>query len=123
MKALKLITLITLFIFTSQIEAQTKKQEVYRTSKGEKYHKKDCTIIKKKDTLKIAIKEAKKKGLVACKVCHPDNGKKKVKKKKSVSKKKTPSRRSMATRCTGITQRGTRCKRNTKSADGTCWQH
>lgn len=35
----------------------------------------------------------------------------------------TPSYHSTATRCTGYTQKGGRCKRMTKSASGRCWQH
>ena len=124
MKGLKINILIITTIFAFQINAQNKQKEFYRTKKGEKFHKKECKTIKEKDTLKISLKEAKKKGLQACKVCTPLKKKTPViKERKSTNKVKLNSRKQLATRCTGTTQKGTRCKRRTKSADGTCWQH
>jgi hypothetical protein len=122
MKKVKFIIAVLLFT-TIQLQAQTQKEEFYRTKKGEKYHKKDCKTILEKDTLKISLKEAKKKGFVACKVCEPLKKKPVLEEKKKVNKTKRSSRKSVATQCTGITQKGARCKRRTKSADGTCWQH
>jgi hypothetical protein len=123
MKLLKLKILIVTLIFAFQTNAQTQKEEFYRTKKGDKYHKKECITIKKKDTLKISLKDAKKKGLQACKVCKPSKKAPAIKKKKSTNKVKVNSKNQVSTRCTGITQKGARCKRRTKSSDGTCWQH
>lgn len=116
--------IISLFaILTLAVNVQSKKLEVYHTKKGERYHKKDCRIIKQKDTLKISLVEAKKKGLQPCRVCHPIKKSDVVQEKKSINKTKISSKKKVATRCTGITKKGARCKRMTKSADGTCWQH
>ena len=122
MKTLKVI--ITLFVLISaiQVGAQKKEKEVYRTKKGERYHRKDCWVIKKRDTSKIPLATAIKRGLEPCRVCHGNKTKSEIIKKKSTNKTKISSK-SKATRCTGITKKGTRCKRMTKSADGTCWQH
>jgi hypothetical protein len=124
MKSVQIIFILVAFVFTFQLNAQTQPKEVYRTLKGEKFHKKDCRIIKDKKAFKVTLKEAKKKGLVACKVCNPLGKDVVVKdKKKSTPKTKTQAKRKVAVRCMGYTLKGKRCKRMTKSADGTCWQH
>jgi len=121
MKALKIIITLFVLITTCQVGAQSKTKEVYRTKKGERYHKKDCWVIKKRDTSKIPLATAIKRGLQPCRVCHENKKKSDVIKEKSTNKTKISSKKS--TQCTGITKKGERCKRMTKSADGTCWQH
>jgi hypothetical protein len=117
------LTLFFFFVGLQNTSGQAKKKEVYRTQKGEKYHKKDCRIIKDKAAFKVTLKEAKKKGLQACKVCKPLAKETVIQEKKSVNRTKIKAKKKVATRCTGTTQKGTRCKRMTKNADGTCWQH
>lgn len=122
MKTLKIITTLFLLISAVHVSAQSKKKEVYRTKKGEHYHKKDCWVIKKRDTSSIPLATAIKRGLQPCRVCYGNKKKNEIIKEKSTNKTKKSSK-STSTRCTGITKKGTRCKRMTKSADGTCWQH
>lgn len=125
--------LATLFLiwlmFSNQGYAQTK---VYRTAKGERYHKKECKIIVKKEVIELTIKKAKLRGYQACKVCKPvgkakgkTSKKRAIQKKKSnkVKLKKSTSKKATASRCTATTQKGTRCKRRTKNSSGRCWQH
>ena len=125
MKSLKLVLLFVLFSFAFQITAQT---TVFTTKTGQKYHKEDCRYLIKSKR-KTTIKKAKFNGYVACKVCVPrekGNVKNIVAKKKSsykVSTKKRASKKSIATRCTGTTKKGARCKRRTKNNSGRCWQH
>lgn len=45
-------------------------QTVYRTPKGEKYHRGDCGYVKGK-AIALSLKEAKGMGLTPCKVCRP----------------------------------------------------
>ena len=128
MKTLRIILLIIAISFTNNLIAQTK---VYRTSKGEHYHKKECKIIAKSKVVELTIKKAKFRGYAACKVCKPKakvkTSKKKVitekKKSNKVKYKKSTSKKSTASRCTGITKKGARCKRRTKNVSGRCWQH
>lgn len=43
---------------------------VYRTPSGEKYHRATCSYVKGK-AIPLTLKEAKERGLMPCKVCHP----------------------------------------------------
>ena len=43
---------------------------VYITKTGKKYHKSNCTYLRK-SKIKISLKEAKSKGYTACKICNP----------------------------------------------------
>jgi hypothetical protein len=116
------ITTLVLFISFVSVQiasSQTQPKEVYRTLKGEKYHKKECKTIKEKKAFKITLKEAKKKGLQACHVCKPHE----KKEKKPIKKESSKEKRKVAVRCMGITLKGVQCKRNTKNANGFCWQH
>ena len=63
----KTVLFLTLIIlgFVAQMNAQT----VYVTSKGEKYHQKDCQYLKGADVKSMSLADAKSKGLVACSVC------------------------------------------------------
>jgi len=119
MKRTFLITLFIATLFVLQINAQEKTKEFYRTSKGEKFHKKECKIIKDKKALKVTLKVAKKKGLVACRVCNPLAEETVIVEKKPTKKAK----RKVAVRCMGFTLKGKRCKRMTKNANERCYQH
>lgn len=44
-------------------------EDVYATKNGKRYHKVDCLLIQKKGAKPIAMEEALKKGLKACKKC------------------------------------------------------
>lgn len=83
-KTILATTVIALFLFGSQLKAQT----VYVTETGKKYHAKNCDIVKtgKKG---IELSEAKKKGLEPCKSCKVENEAKTVadKPKTTTSKK------------------------------------
>ncbi len=129
MKALSITLLIIAISLSSSLTAQTK---VYRTAKGERYHKKECKIIAKREMVELTIKKAKLRGYQACKVCKPvektkgkTSKKPVIEKKKSnkVKLKKSISKKATASRCTATTKKGTRCKRRTKNSSGRCWQH
>lgn len=44
---------------------------VYRTPKGEKYHRADCWHLEGREVSMLTLAEAEKQGLTACKVCKP----------------------------------------------------
>lgn len=124
MKNLSILILLVSFAFTSRIAAQT----VYTTKKGEKYHKSSCRYLKYS---KKAIKLDKAIALdyQACKVCKPtsENTKKEsnslTSEKEKQNKSTTTAKKTTATQCTGKTKSGKRCKRQTKNANGRCYQH
>ena len=63
-KTILVTTVVALFLFGSQLKAQT----VYITETGKKYHAKNCNIVKK-GKKGIELTDAKKKGLEPCKSC------------------------------------------------------
>ncbi|TYP99009.1 hypothetical protein C7447_102327 [Tenacibaculum adriaticum] len=127
MHTLKVFLIVISIVFTSNSIAQT----VFTTKTGEKYHKKSCRYLKysKKE---IKLKEAKKRGCIACKVCKPISLITSYKTSNTTSNSLTNSnkrsttssiKKTIATRCTGKTKSRIRCKRKTKNANGRCYQH
>ena len=126
MKLIKIVLFIISITFASNVVAQT----VYTTKTGEKYHKASCRFLKysKKET---TIKKAKALGYAACKVCKPtiENTKanpdivSSLETKTQDNNTETSSKKTTASRCTGKTKKGLRCKRMTKNSNGRCYQH
>lgn len=123
MKKITVLLLLFVLLASQSSDAQSKSKEVYRTKKGEKYHLKECKTIKDKKAYKVTLKEARKKGFQACKVCKPLSKKPVIKEEKSTNKTEIKSKKKVTTRCTGITLKGERCKRMTKNENGKCFQH
>lgn len=126
---MKLARVIFLFIsigFISQVSAQT----VYTTKTGEKYHKDNCRFLKYSKT-KTTIKKARSLGYLACKICKPTesntnssgNTVSAINPKKNNTTPNSSPKKAIATRCTGKTKKGLRCKRKTKNSNGRCYQH
>ena len=123
MKSLKIFLFIISMLFVSQIVAQT----VYITKTGEKYHTNNCRYLKysKKE---ISLESAKTLGYNPCSVCKPITTISKSNNTNASSysnsnKTSTTTKKVIATRCTGRTKSGNRCKRKTKNATGRCYQH
>src|SRR5437762_931006 len=112
--------LLWVFVFVAGI---TSAQTVYITKTGEKYHESDCRYLSR-SKIAIELKDALDRGYGACKMCSPPQT---VSNKRTESKEETTeyntTKNVEATQCTGTTQKGTRCKRMTKSTNGKCWQH
>jgi len=121
-KVFKLI-LFTIFL---AIAFQCNGQTVYTTKTGEKYHESNCHYLKysKKE---IPLQEAIKLGYDPCSVCKPHFKEKTNSSTKTYANTLQSSSKSVkkvtATRCTGKTKSGSRCKRKTKNANGRCYQH
>jgi len=125
MKTTKIIFLIVILAYVSNVSAQT----VYTTKTGEKYHTNNCRYLKysKKE---ITLKKVKELGYQACKVCKPtaNNTKNSATSSTSntVSKKSTritTTKTAAAIQCLGKTKSGARCKRKTTNSNGRCYQH
>jgi hypothetical protein len=54
----------------TQAKQDPKAQTVYVTRTGKKYHRDGCRYLVA-SKIEISLKDAKAKGLTACKVCHP----------------------------------------------------
>ncbi|MBB5332715.1 hypothetical protein [Chryseobacterium koreense] len=105
---------VFLFFLSLNIWAQT----VYKTPSGAKYHLEQCRMVKNVSTA-ISVNQAAEQGLTPCKICRPPySGTLGL-----VSKPKKVPGTSSGTQCLGITQKGTRCKRNTKIGNSYCFQH
>ena len=121
------IVLIVVFLSTPII-AQT----VYVTKTGSKYHKSSCRYLKS-SKISINLADAKAKDFTACSVCKPSStvsstGRKRDTTTVKDAPKTTKTAKPVAIpttskRCSAITQKGTQCKRTTKSPNGKCWQH
>jgi hypothetical protein len=122
MKKSQIILLLILHSIVSPLLAQTntntvkstsQEQTVYFTATGVKYHKSTCRFLAKSKTA-TTLPKAKKGNYTACKVCKPGG---------SVTTTKTVKKSSSDERCSGSTQKGTRCKRSASPGSNTCWQH
>ena len=57
------------FAKPNENEEAEKKEVVYATKRGKKYHKEDCPFLKNRETITLSEKEAKEKGLRPCGRC------------------------------------------------------
>ncbi len=112
----KILSFLLLFVALN-LSAQT----VYVTNTGEKYHRGSCRYLAK-SKITIELTDAINQGYGACKVCAPPQS---VSKKTEVKEEKVTdyNRNATSSQCTATTKKGSRCKRNTTSSNGKCWQH
>lgn len=91
-------------------------QSIYKTPSGKKYHLGSCRMVENVSE-KITWERALQLGLEPCKICKPDL----IHLKPSTENK--AQGQSVAVQCNGLTKKGTRCKHNTRIANGYCFQH
>jgi len=125
---MKKLLLLSLFTLTALLHAQT----VYITKTGEKYHTGSCRYLSQ-SKIAIELKDAIDQNYEPCKVCRPTQDiTANTIKNTGLDEKEDPeialtrnatSRNAESKQCTATTQKGTRCKRMTTSANGKCWQH
>lgn len=110
--------LILLCLFTCSILSQT----VYVTKTGEKYHRKECQYLRN-SSRSIDLKDAVAVGYEPCKVCKPQTGNSRSSTFQQNNNTKKSSAVARSVQCSGITKKGTRCKRMTTNSSGRCYQH
>jgi len=91
-------------------------QSIYKTPSGKKYHLGTCRMVKNVSE-KITPEKAKALGLEACLICRPDID------PLQLSTENKAKGQSQSVQCKGITKKGTRCRHNTRIANGYCFQH
>ena len=91
-------------------------QSIYKTPSGQKYHLGTCHLVKNVSE-KITPEKALELGLGPCKICKPDIN------HLVPSTENKAKGQSVSVQCHGITKKGTRCKHNTRIANGYCFQH
>ena len=92
-------------------------QSVFKTPSGAKYHLVTCRMVKNVSE-ELSIIRAKKLGLTACKICHPNDAN--IVEQPVVHKAQGED---ASSQCKGNTKKGTRCQHMTKIANGYCFQH
>lgn len=132
MKASNHSLIILISIIGIWFPSHTIAQTVYVTKTGSKFHKSSCRYLQS-SKIAISLSDAKDKGFTACSVCKPSSNVSFTTKGKDTTIVKAETQATQTTKpvktsttsslCTAITQKGTRCKRMTKSPNGKCWQH
>lgn len=92
-----------------------KKEHVYITKTGKKYHRENCYYLRYSKK-KIDLKYAQYLDYTACEICTPEPNTKS-------NPNKSKDRNRAAVQCKGITKLGNRCKRRTKNKNQRCYQH
>lgn len=110
--------LLSLFVTALSVSGQVEQDTVYVTRTGEKYHLSHCQYLKN-SSIAIAHAEAEKLGYTPCSVCKPTRRATTVAPATSTTVAKPVASR----QCTGMTQKGQRCKRMTTNVNGRCYQH
>lgn len=109
-----MIRLFFFFLLSVNLSAQT----VYKTPSGAKYHLSGCRMVKNVSNA-LSVDNALKQGLMPCKFCRPPF--------KAVSgirsKPKPVAGINSQNQCYAKTQKGLRCKRNTRIGNNFCFQH
>lgn len=113
-----------LFVIFLALPTFTQAQDsdfVYHTPSGTRYHTSKCHMV---DNTSNSIKreEALRKGMKPCTFCKPDENKTQALAPSAIPSTK-PGQKEQATQCLGKTQEGIRCKRQTRNANGYCFQH
>lgn len=91
-------------------------QSIYKTPYGKKYHLGSCHMVKNVSE-RITPQRAHELQLEPCKICRPDLNHLKP------STENKAKGQGISVQCHGITKAGTRCKHNTRIANGYCFQH
>lgn len=114
--------LLCLWLITAILGLQA--QTVYITKTGAKYHTGSCRYLSH-SKIAIDLAAALDRGYEACKICRPGQtaGGTDAEQKKEDREIDTSTKNTGSSQCTGITQKGSRCKRMTRSANGKCYQH
>jgi hypothetical protein len=100
-------TLLFLLLFSFPASSQS----IYKTPTGKKYHLSTCHMVKNVSE-KITPQQAMESGLEPCKICRPAINQLRL----SSENKAVGESRSV--QCKGLTKKGTRCKHNTRIANG-----
>lgn len=67
-----LVVIVAFLVWKYAIDEKPYSQEYYRTTNGEKYHEKDCIVIKDKNNVKrVTEKDMRTKKYEPCQVCLP----------------------------------------------------
>ncbi|WP_430412373.1 DUF5763 domain-containing protein [Kordia sp.] len=111
--------LLSIF-FLLAISFQCDAQDVYKTPSGKRYHLSSCRMVKNVSSKLVGLETIRTSKLTPCKICKPPP-------KHQLKKRFTAENKAVGTstlvRCKGVTQKGKRCKRNTKLGNGYCFQH
>jgi hypothetical protein len=93
-------------------------QTVYVTKTGKKYHSDNCRYLSQ-SKIRTTVDEALSKNYSPCSVCAPPSSSQ----DKSTTTQTAPIKSATSSQCTAQTKAGKRCSRQTKEANGRCWQH
>lgn len=104
-------------LFSLEVDAQF----VYHTPSGTKYHTSSCHMVDNTSNA-ISLEEARERNLKPCTFCKPDENVSKTL-PESLTPVPKPGQKEMASQCLGQTLEGKRCARQTKNANGYCFQH
>ena len=109
--------LVSIF-FLFAISCQCVAQNVYKTPSGKRYHLSSCRMVENVSSKLVTLESIEK--LTPCKICKPPIKSQLVKGLTSEDKSVGTS---TSVRCKGYTKEGTRCKHQTRLANGYCFQH
>lgn len=101
-----------------------KDETVYITRTGKKYHRAGCRSLAK-SRIPIALAEAAAR-YGPCGICKPptaSGGAAPAKPERAPASGSSSVGQGVSRQCTGITKKGARCKRTTRSPNGRCYQH
>jgi hypothetical protein len=114
---MKYFVLVFLFLVVS---FQCDAQDVYKTPSGKRYHLSSCRMVENVSSKLVGLNTIAASKLTPCKICKPPP-------KSKLQKRLNPEDKSVgisvSVRCKGYTKKGTRCKHQTKLANGYCFQH
>lgn len=95
-------------------------QDVYKTPSGKRYHLSSCRMVENVSRKLVGIDAITTFKLTPCKICKPPL-------KSELGEQLSSEDKSVGTatsvRCKGYTKQGTRCKHQTRLANGYCYQH
>lgn len=111
---------LLLIVQVNFLSAQTNTY-VYHTPTGTRYHTSKCHMVDNTSN-SILLTEALERDMMPCTYCKPDINITTVG-PEPIGPVIKPGQKDVASQCTGKTQEGVRCKRQTKNANGYCFQH
>lgn len=114
------MTILFILVTSVLVSAQT----CYITKTGSKYHTEHCRYLKY-SKYSTDLDTAIKYGYIACRVCKPtrQNLKRSSLKGGYTQPSLNPQYNCTTVQCSGITQKGRRCKNRTKDCSGRCHHH
>ncbi|WP_148380386.1 DUF5763 domain-containing protein [Bizionia gelidisalsuginis] len=95
-------------------------QSVYKTPSGKKYHLSSCRMVENVSKQLLGANDISKSNLAPCKICKPSVL---SYRSRTYSASNKAVEQSESERCRGFTKKGSRCKHNTRIANGYCYQH